>query len=237
MSEVQISNLNKSYYGKQVLFDFNLNLKAGEVLGFFGPNGSGKTTVIKILANLLMNYEGEVFIDGKKPSVLTKKDVAYLPDIDFLDEKWTVKECLNVFQTFYDDFDRNHAEDLLKEFNIKKDAYVRTLSKGTKEKLQVILILARKAKLYIFDEPIAGVDPVGREIIFNLIKNNYHKEATVILTTHLISDIEDVTNRVVFISQGRKVLDMTKEEIKAKYGDISIDYLYRETFRNQGGMR
>lgn len=100
MSEVQISNLNKSYYGKQVLFDFNLNLKAGEVLGFFGPNGSGKTTVIKILANLLMNYEGEVFIDGKKPSVLTKKDVAYLPDIDFLDEKWTVKECLKVFQTF-----------------------------------------------------------------------------------------------------------------------------------------
>ena len=194
MSFIKIKNLEKSYFNHKALKGIELEINKGEIVGLFGPNGSGKTTLIKILANLLMRYNGEVLIDGKKPSIDTKKIVSYLPDVNYLEEKWTVSECVKVFEKFYDDFDSTKAKYLLEKFNIDLKSKVKTLSKGNKEKLQVILVLSRRAQLYLFDEPIAGVDPASRDVIFNLIMQNYNKEATVILTTHLISNFFNITD-------------------------------------------
>lgn len=231
MNFIEIKNLEKSYSNKKALHGIDLTINEGEIVGLFGPNGSGKTTLIKILANLLMRYEGEVLIDGMKPGIETKKIVSYLPDVNYLEEKWTVLECVKIFERFYDDFDSDKAKSLLEKFNIKLSNKVKTLSKGNKEKLQVILVLSRRAKLYLFDEPIAGVDPASRDIIFNLIMQNYDKKATVILTTHLISDIEEITDRVIFINDGKIFLDNTKESLKEIYPDMTIDQIFRELFK------
>lgn len=231
MSFIEIKNLEKSYFNHKALKGINLEFSEGEIVGLFGPNGSGKTTLIKILANLLMRYKGEVLIDGLKPGIDTKRIVSYLPDVNYLEEKWTVLESIKVFERFYDDFDTERAKMLLSKFNIELSSKVKTLSKGNKEKLQVILVLSRRAKLYLFDEPIAGVDPASRDVIFNLIKENYDKKATVILTTHLISDIEEITDRIVFINEGSIFLDDNKENLKEKYPDKTIDQIFREVFK------
>lgn len=233
MSFIEIRNLEKSYFSNKALCGIDLKINQGEIVGLFGPNGSGKTTLIKILANLLMRYEGEVLIDGHNPGIETKKIVSYLPDVNYLEDKWTVLECVKVFERFYDDFDSEKAKTLLEKFNIKLNSKVKTLSKGNKEKLQVILVLSRRAKLYLFDEPIAGVDPASRDVIFNLIMQNYDKKATVILTTHLISDIEEITDRVIFINEGKIFLDNTKENLKEIYPDRTIDQIFRELFKVQ----
>ena len=233
MSFIEIKNLEKSYFSNKALRGIDLNINQGEIVGLFGPNGSGKTTLIKILANLLMRYEGEILIDGHKPGIETKKIVSYLPDVNYLEDKWTVLECVKVFERFYDDFDSEKAKTLLEKFNINLNSKVKTLSKGNKEKLQVILVLSRRAKLYLFDEPIAGVDPASRDVIFNLIMQNYDKKATVILTTHLISDIEEITDRVIFINEGKIFLDNTKENLKEIYPDRTIDQIFRELFKVQ----
>lgn len=233
MSFIEIKNLEKSYFNHKALRGINLEINKGEIVGLFGPNGSGKTTLIKILANLLMRYDGEVLIGGNKPSISTKKIVSYLPDVNYLEEKWTVLESVKVFEKFYDDFDSSRAKELLSKFQIDLNSKIKTLSKGTKEKLQVILVLSRKAELYLFDEPIAGVDPASRDVIFNLIMNNYNKEAAVILTTHLISDIENITDRIVFINDGRVFLDNTKEELNEIYPNKTIDQIFRDLFRIQ----
>ena len=233
MSFIEIKNLEKSYFNHKALKSINLEINEGEIIGLFGPNGSGKTTLIKILANLLMRYNGEVLIDGKKPGIETKKIVSYLPDVNYLEDKWTVLECVKVFERFYDDFDAERAKSLLEKFDLKLSSKVKTLSKGNKEKLQVILVLSRRAKLYLFDEPIAGVDPASRDVIFNLIMQNYDKKATVILTTHLISDIEEITDRVIFINEGEIFLDNSKENLKEIYPDKTIDQIFRELFKVQ----
>ena len=178
-----------------------------------------------------MRYNGDVLIDGKRPGAETKKIVSYLPDVNYLEEKWTVLECVKVFEKFYEDFDSERAKNLLEKFHIELKSKVKSLSKGNKEKLQVILVLSRRAKLYLFDEPIAGVDPASRDVIFNLIMQNYDKRATVILTTHLISDIEDITDRVIFINEGNVFLDNTKENLKEIYPDKTIDQIFREVFK------
>ena len=231
MSFIDIKNLQKSYFNHKALKGINLEINQGEIVGLFGPNGSGKTTLIKVLANLLMRYEGDVLIDGKKPGIETKSIVSYLPDVNYLEEKWSVLECVRVFEKFYSDFDSNRAKLLLGKFNIDLKSKVKTLSKGNKEKLQVILVLSRRAKLYLFDEPIAGVDPASRDVIFNLIMQNYDKEATVILSTHLISDIEEITNRVIFINEGKIFLDNTKENLQEIYPGKTIDQIFRELFK------
>lgn len=231
MSFIEIKGLEKSYFKHKALKGINLEINEGEIVGLFGPNGSGKTTLIKILANLLMRYNGDVLIDGKRPGAETKKIVSYLPDVNYLEEKWTVLECVKVFEKFYEDFDSERAKNLLEKFHIELKSKVKSLSKGNKEKLQVILVLSRRAKLYLFDEPIAGVDPASRDVIFNLIMQNYDKRATVILTTHLISDIEDITDRVIFINEGNVFLDNTKENLKEIYPDKTIDQIFREVFK------
>lgn len=231
MSFIEIKSLEKSYFNHKALRSIDLKINEGEVVGLFGPNGSGKTTLIKILANLLMRYDGEVLIDGKKLGIETKKIVSYLPDVNYLEDKWSVSECIKVFERFYDDFDAERAKALLEKFNINLTSKVKSLSKGNKEKLQVILVLSRRAKLYLFDEPIAGVDPASRDVIFNLIMQNYDKKATVILTTHLISDIEEITDRVIFINEGKIFLDNTKENLKDLYPEKTIDQIFREVFK------
>lgn len=233
MSFIEIKELRKSYFKTNALNGIDLKINEGEIVGLFGPNGSGKTTLIKILANLLMRYDGEVLIDGKKPGIETKKIVSYLPDVNYLEDKWSVLECVKVFERFYDDFDSERAKSLLEKFNIDLKKKVKTLSKGNKEKLQVILVLSRRAKLYLFDEPIAGVDPASRDVIFNLIMQNYNKDATVILTTHLISDIEEITDRVIFINEGKIFLDNTKEKLNEIYPNMTIDRIFREIFKIQ----
>lgn len=231
MSFIEIKNLEKSYFNNKALRGIDLQINEGEIVGLFGPNGSGKTTLIKILANLLMRYDGDVLIDGKKPGIETKKIVSYLPDVNYLEDKWTVLESVKVFERFYDDFDPERAKTLLGKFSINLSSKIKTLSKGNKEKLQVILVLSRRAKLYLFDEPIAGVDPASRDVIFNLIMQNYDKKATVILTTHLISDIEEITDRVIFINEGKIFLDNSKENLKEIYPDKTIDQIFRELFK------
>ena len=231
MSFIEIKNLEKSYFNNKALRGIDLQINEGEIVGLFGPNGSGKTTLIKILANLLMRYDGDVLIDGKIPGIETKKIVSYLPDVNYLEDKWTVLESVKVFERFYEDFDSERAKTLLEKFKISLTSKIKTLSKGNKEKLQVILVLSRRAKLYLFDEPIAGVDPASRDVIFNLIMQNYDKKATVILTTHLISDIEEITDRVIFINEGKIFLDNSKENLKEIYPDKTIDQIFRELFK------
>ena len=165
MSFIEIKNLEKSYFNNKALRGIDLQINEGEIVGLFGPNGSGKTTLIKILANLLMRYDGDVLIDGKRPGIETKKIVSYLPDVNYLEDKWTVLESVKVFERFYEDFDSERAKTLLEKFKISLTSKIKTLSKGNKEKLQVILVLSRRAKLYLFDEPIAGVDPASRDVI------------------------------------------------------------------------
>ena len=235
---LQIRNLLKEYDGKPALRNVNLDLEGGNIVGLFGPNGSGKTTLIKILANLLMRYSGNVLIDGIEPGVETKKFVSYLPDVNYLDNNWKVKECINVFQKFYGDFDSEKAKRLLAQFQISLDSRIGTLSKGNREKTQLILVLSRNAKLFLFDEPIAGVDPASREIIFDLIRENIPVGSTVIITTHLIIDIEKIVDHVIFINQGDVFLNKPKDELEKEYDGKTINEIFIELFKQRmyGGM-
>ena len=173
---IKINNLTKLYSNTVALSNVNLELPKGKIIGLLGPNGSGKTTLIKIITNLLSQYQGEVYIDGQKPGVYTKSIISYLPDVNYLDEKWNGNQAIDFFKDFYQDFDENKARSLLNKLEIPVNKRFKELSKGTKEKLQLILVLSRNAKLYIFDEPIAGVDPATRDLIFDLILENYKNE-------------------------------------------------------------
>lgn len=229
---LQISNLTKIYSnGKRALNNININLDKGHIVGLFGPNGSGKTTLIKILANLLMNYQGEAFIDGKKIGVETKKIVSYLPDVNYLEGNWSIEECIKVFKSFYEDFDENKCRLLLSKFPLNLSDKIKTLSKGNKEKVQLILVLSRNAKLFLFDEPIAGVDPASRQIIFDLILEYIPKDALVIITTHLIMDIENFVDHVIFIDDGNIFYDKSKEEVEIEHANKTINEIFIELFK------
>jgi len=228
---VEIRNLAKMYGKKRALRGVSMDVEVGNIVGLFGPNGSGKTTIIKILGNLLMHYDGSVLIDGKVPGYETKSIVSYLPDVNYLDSNWTIEESLKIFKSFYSDFDHEKAVRLLKAFNLNLNDRISTLSKGNKEKVQIILVLSRNAKLYIFDEPIAGVDPASRDVIFHLIKDNVNKDSAVIITTHLISDIEEIVNHVIFIDEGKIFLNMSRENLMIKYPNMTIDQIFRGLFR------
>ena len=227
---IKINNLTKLYSNTVALSNVNLELPKGKILGLLGPNGSGKTTLIKIITNLLSQYQGEVYIDGQKPGVYTKSIISYLPDVNYLDEKWNGNQAIDFFKDFYQDFDENKARSLLNKLEIPVNKRFKELSKGTKEKLQLILVLSRNAKLYIFDEPIAGVDPATRDLIFDLILENYNKEASIIISTHLIAEVERILDEIVFLKNGQVVLSGNAEEIR-KENNKSIDELFREIFK------
>ncbi len=229
MPKIEINNLNKRYGMIQALNNMNLIIDEPGIVGFFGPNGCGKTTTIKILASLLKTYDGSVLINGLKPGYKTKSIVSYLPDRNYLEDKEKVKYALDLFKDFYLDFDYDLAVKLLSKFDINQESIIRSLSKGNKEKLHTILVISRKAQVYLFDEPIAGVDPASREVIFNLITQNCSKQAIVILTTHLISDVEDIIDRAIFVKSGEVVLNETKEIFKNN--ETSLNNRFKEEFR------
>lgn len=227
---VVINNLTKRFSQITALDNFSIKLPKGKVIGMLGPNGSGKTTLIKILTNLSMQYEGEVLINGQKPGIETKKIVSYLPDCNFLSDSWTVNDAIEYFVDFFVDFDEQKARNLISQLGINFNQKIKTLSKGTKEKVHLVLVLSRNAELYIFDEPIAGVDPAARDLIFKLILENYNKNGTILIATHLILEAETIFDYAFFINNGRLALYDSVENIKNKTGK-TLDQLFREIYR------
>ena len=231
MSElVEIHNLKKSYdKRKEALHALTLTLPRGRIVGLLGPNGSGKTTLIKLLNGLLVPDGGEILIDGEKPGPSTKAKVSYLPERTYLKNGATIRELLSYFQDFYEDFRTDRAKEMLAALRIEENARIRALSKGTREKVQLILVMSRDASLYILDEPIAGVDPAARDYILRTIITNYNENATVLISTHLITDIENILDEVVFMKEGRLLLQTSVEEIREEKGK-SVDAYFREVF-------
>ncbi|WP_252250729.1 ABC transporter ATP-binding protein [Clostridium sp. ZBS13] len=227
---LECKNLVKNYGGKQALKGIDLTINRGRIVGLLGPNGSGKSTLIKLANSLLTPNSGEILINGNKPGVETKKIVSYLPERTYLNDWMKVSDIINLFKDFYKDFNSDKTYDMLKNLNINPNDKLKTMSKGTKEKVQLILVMSRDAELYFLDEPIAGVDPAARDYILNTIINNYSENATVIISTHLISDIEQVLDDVVFISYGEIYLTKSVDEIREEHGK-SVDALFREVFK------
>ena len=225
---VEIVNLTKKYGANVAVNNLTVSLPKGKIIGLLGPNGSGKTTLIKMLNGLLTPTEGTI-IDGNYVGPATKSKVAYLPDRTYLTMNQTIREILDFFQDFYTDFSRERAEEMLKSLGIDPAVKMRTLSKGTKEKVQLILVMSRNASLYILDEPIAGVDPAARDYILRTIINNYNPEATVLISTHLIEDVEQVLDEVIFMRYGQLVLYTSVDNIREEKGK-SVDAYFREVF-------
>ena len=227
---LECKDLSKRYGSVQALDRINLNIEPGKIVGLLGPNGSGKTTLIKMANGLLTWESGDLRIDGMIPGAETKNIISYLPERTYLSDWMTAKQTMDFFEDFYPDFRRERAEDMLLRLNVPMDQKIRQMSKGTREKVQLILVMSRKAKLYLLDEPIGGVDPATRDYILSTIIANYDPEATVIISTHLIADVEQVLDEVVFISQGQIVLQQTVDQIREEQNK-SVDQLFREVFR------
>ncbi len=227
---LKATGLTKSYGGTRALDGLELELPQGKIVGLLGPNGSGKTTFLKIAAGLLTPSAGELTICGREIGPETKAVVSYLPDKTYLNRQQRITEILEFFQDFYKDFDRERAENMLSALRIDTSARLKTLSKGNQEKVQLVLVMSRRAKLYLLDEPIGGVDPAARDYILNTIITNYDPSATVLISTHLIADVERVLDEFVFLSQGRIVRQGSTDETREETGK-SLDELFREVFR------
>lgn len=223
-------NLSKKYNEKTAINGINLRLERGKIIGLLGPNGSGKTTFIKLANGLLTPNGGEILIDNKKPGPETKAIVSYLPERTYLNDAMTVKESIEFFKDFYKDFDETRANDMIARLNISLTDRLKNMSKGNKEKVQLILVMSRRAQIYFLDEPIAGVDPATRDYIIETIISNYDESATVVISTHLISDVEKVLDDVIFLKEGNIVLHKTVDEIREQEGK-SVDALFREVFK------
>ncbi|MBV7274392.1 ABC transporter ATP-binding protein [Clostridium sp. PL3] len=228
---LKASKLEKGYLNKKALDGMDLEIEKGKIVGLLGPNGSGKTTFLKIAAGLLKPTNGEILIDGHKPGVYTKSIVSYLPDKDYLFKWMKIKDAVDYFRDFYRDFDEKKAKELLEFMNLDINSKITTLSKGMSEKLYLTLVLSRKAKLYILDEPLGGVDPTTREKILDAILNSYSEDSSIIITTHLVNDIERLFDDVAFISNGKIILTGNAEELRNEKA-MSIDQLYREVFKD-----
>lgn len=230
MSILTCENLTKRY-GKVLALDrVNLRIEPGRIVGLLGPNGSGKSTMIKLANALLTPSEGQILIDGKLPGVETKAIVSYLPERTYLADWMSVRQLLNYFQDFYPDFDRDRAVKMLSHLNIPETQRIKQMSKGTREKVQLILVMSRRAKLYLLDEPIGGVDPAARDYILNTIIGNYEPSAAVVISTHLIADVEQILDEVIFINSGHIVRHTPVDEIREQKG-MSVDALFREEFK------
>ena len=230
MTILECKNLTKTYSGLRALDSINLNIESGKIIGLLGPNGSGKSTLIKLICGLLKQTSGEIAVLGKPIGVETKKIISYLPDHEYLNDWMKVSDLVTMFEDFYEDFDKDRALQMLERLNIRMDAKLKTLSKGNREKVQLILVMSRRAKLYILDEPIGGVDPAARDYILNTIISNYDEEATVLIATHLISDVEQILDEVIFIHNGVIKLQKSVDDIREEEGK-SVDQLFREVYR------
>lgn len=226
---VQCMGLTKTYGRKIALNQIYLNLERSRIIGLLGPNGSGKTTLIKIMNGLLKPTAGDVLINGQRPGIDTKFRISYLPERTYLNPGMKVIEVVYYFQDFYPDFRMDRAYDMLSRLQIQPNERLKNLSKGTKEKVQLILVMSRDADLYILDEPIAGVDPASRDYILHTIVSNYNRNASILLSTHLISDVENILDEVVFIKYGSIVLQAGAEQIRQNEHK-SIDRFFREVF-------
>ncbi len=229
-SLLEVRSLTKKYGNFTALSDLNFELESGKITGLLGPNGSGKTTLIKIICGLLQPSAGDVLVKGNPVGVESKKVISYLPDTTYLGKTSSVEEVIDFFVDFYEDFDRGRAYDMLGKLGIDPHTRLRTMSKGTKEKVQLILVMSRRADLYILDEPIAGVDPAARDYILNTIITNYDENASILISTHLISDIENILDEVIFLKQGRIVRKSSVDDIRTNEGK-SVDALFREVFK------
>ncbi len=221
--------LTKSYGGFYALNGLDMQVPRGKIIGLLGPNGSGKTTLIKIIAGLLTASSGRVLIDGMPPSEKTKAIVSYLPERDYFGSWMRVEECIELFSEFFADFDRAAAEKMLADLGVPLTSRLKTLSKGTREKVQLVMVMSRRASLYLLDEPIAGVDPAAREYVIKTVIESYNRDASVIISTHLISDIEPVLDGYFFLRDGRILCAGDTAEARAAHG--SLDAYFREVFR------
>lgn len=227
---LECQRLTKRYGNFFALSDLSFTLERGQIIGLLGPNGSGKTTLIKLINGLLVPSDGQIAVNGCAPGVESKKIVSYLPDRDCLPSQIRVKDALTLYSDFYSDFSMERAAKMLDALEIDRHSRFSALSKGTKEKVQLILVMSRDAQLYVLDEPIGGVDPAARDYILRTILTNYSENATILISTHLISDIENVLDHVLFLKAGHLVLNEAVDEVRTKYGK-SVDSLFREVFR------
>ena len=230
MELVECKKLCKSYDEKQVLKDVNLKIPKGKIVGLLGKNGTGKTTLIKLINDLLTPTSGEILIKGKKPGVESKDIIAYLPERTYLDREMSVKDSIKYFEEFYTNFDSKKAVKLLKDLDLDMNSKISKMSKGMQEKLQLILVMSRNAELYILDEPLGGVDPATRDYILDTILSNFCEGASVIISTHLIADIERILDEVIFIDKGEIVLTSSADELRNKE-NASIDEIFRRYFK------
>lgn len=229
-SVLEFKDVTKKYLNKTALDKVNLTLPKGSIVGLLGPNGSGKTTMIKLAAGLLTPSHGEINACGFKPGADSKELVAYQPDKDYLNDWMNVKQLIKMMSDFFKNFNSDKAYDMLNRLNIEPTQRLKTMSKGTKEKVQLILTMSREAPLYMLDEPIGGVDPAARDYILNTIISNYSEDSTVLISTHLISDVESVLNHIIFLKDGKIIRQGDVDDVREETG-MSIDALFREEFK------
>lgn len=227
---IRCAGLSKVYSGVLALDNVDLEIGRGRIVGLLGPNGSGKTTLIKILNGLIRPTGGKATVDGEEPGVYTKSIISYLPDKNYFADWMSVRDLVELFEGFYPDFERKRAEEMCASLGITPEMRLKEMSKGTREKIQLILVMSRRAQLYLLDEPIAGVDPAARDYILSTIINNYNEEGTILISTHLIMDIERILDEVVFLQNGRVIRHEAVDEIRTKEGK-SIDEVFRDDFR------
>ena len=230
MNLLEVKHLTKTFDGKKILDDVNLVIPEGKIIGLLGKNGAGKSTLIKSINDLLSIDEGEILFKGKKLGVYSKENISYLPERTYLDKGMKVSEVINYFSEFYKDFDKERAYRLLKDLKLDSEKRIIKMSKGMQEKLQLILVMSRDADLYILDEPLSGVDPATRDYILDTILSNFKEGASIIISTHLITDIERILDEVIFIDEGKIVLNSSADELRNKEKS-SIDEIFRRMFR------
>lgn len=230
MKLLECRNLCKSFDSKEILKNINLSVEGGKIVGLLGRNGQGKSTLIKLINDLLTPTSGEVLINGKKPGIESKKIIAYLPERTYLDKDMTVAQAVKYFTEFYDNFDQERAYRLLRDLDLDVNQRLSKMSKGMQEKVQLILVMSRDAQLYILDEPLGGVDPATRDYILDTILSNFSEGASVIISTHLIADIERILDEVIFIDKGEIVLTSSADELRCRE-KMSIDEIFRRSFK------
>lgn len=227
---IEIKQLEKKYGNKEVLKGLNLTISSGQIVGLLGPNGCGKTTLIKTIVGLIKDYKGTILIDGNPPNTYTKSIVSYLPEKTYLSNWMTVKDAFYLFNDFYTNFNIEKARDMAYSLHLEETQKITTMSKGMQEKIQLILVMSREAKIYILDEPIGGVDPAARDYILSTILKNYSNESSILLSTHLIHDVERIFDKVLFLKDGKIELDEYVDTIREQKG-LSIDALFREVYK------
>ena len=230
MELLECKNVNKEFSNKKVLKNINLKIPSGKIIGLLGKNGTGKTTLIKLINDLLTPTSGSILVNGKQVGVESKKIISYLPERTYLDKSMTVEDVLKYFSDFYDDFDEEKAKKLLKTLDLDVKQKLSKMSKGMQEKVQLVLVMSRKAELYILDEPLGGVDPATRDYILDTILTNFNEGASVIISTHLIADIERILDEVIFIDKGKIILQSDSDELRTKENG-SIDEIFRRMFK------